>query len=60
VNLSRITGSDSHEGKLLHLLFAEQQFEFMPGMDVSWRSLEMAKDRLRIEEMRERQRVRMG
>jgi 3' terminal RNA ribose 2'-O-methyltransferase Hen1 len=32
------------EGKLLRLLLADKQFEAIVGMDVSWRSLEIAKD----------------
>jgi len=47
------------EGKLLRLLLAERQFEFILGMDVSWRSLETAKERLRIDELPERQRSRI-
>ena len=47
------------EGKLLRLLLAERQFEFILGMDVSWRVLEIAKDRLGLDEMPERQRNRI-
>ena len=47
------------EGKLLRLLLAEKQFESILGMDVSWRSLENAKERLRLEELPERQRSRI-
>ena len=47
------------EGKLLRLLLAEPQFEFMLGMDVSYRSLERAKELLRLEGMPERQRERV-
>jgi 3' terminal RNA ribose 2'-O-methyltransferase Hen1 len=47
------------EGKLLRLLLAEKQFESILGMDVSWRSLEIAKERLRIDELPERQRGRI-
>jgi 3' terminal RNA ribose 2'-O-methyltransferase Hen1 len=47
------------EGKLLRLLLAEPQFEFMLGMDVSYRSLERAKEQLRFDEMPERQRKRI-
>jgi 3' terminal RNA ribose 2'-O-methyltransferase Hen1 len=47
------------EGKLLRLLLAEKQFESILGMDVSWRSLEIAKERLRLDEMPERQRGRI-
>lgn len=39
------------EGKLLRLLLAEKQFEFILGMDISYRSLEIAKDKLRIDKM---------
>jgi 3' terminal RNA ribose 2'-O-methyltransferase Hen1 len=44
------------EGKLLRLLLADKQFESILGMDVSWRALETAKDRLRLDELPERQR----
>lgn len=47
------------EGKLLRLLLAEPQFESILGMDVSWRSLELARERLHIDEMPERQRQRI-
>ena len=47
------------EGKLLLLLLAEKQFESILGMDVSWRSLETAKERLRLGELPERQRSRI-
>jgi 3' terminal RNA ribose 2'-O-methyltransferase Hen1 len=47
------------EGKLLRLLLAERQFETILGMDVSWRSLENAKERLRFDELPERQRNRI-
>ena len=36
------------EGKLLRHLFADSQFERILGMDVSWRSVEIARERLRI------------
>lgn len=47
------------EGKLLCLLLAETQFDSILGMDVSWRSLEIAKERLRWDELPERQRSRL-
>jgi 3' terminal RNA ribose 2'-O-methyltransferase Hen1 len=47
------------EGKLLRLLLAERQFETILGMDVSWRSLEIAKGRLKLDELPERQRSRI-
>ncbi|MCG2613759.1 3' terminal RNA ribose 2'-O-methyltransferase Hen1 [Terrimonas sp. NA20] len=47
------------EGKLLKLLLAEKQFELVMGMDVSYRSLEIAKDKLKIDRLPERQRQRI-
>ena len=47
------------EGKLLRLLLAEKQFESIVGMDVAWRLLETAKERLRLDELPERQRSRI-
>jgi 3' terminal RNA ribose 2'-O-methyltransferase Hen1 len=37
------------EGKLLRLLQAEKQFEKILGMDVSYRALEIAKDKLKLD-----------
>lgn len=39
------------EGKLLRRLLADRQFEAITGMDVSWRSLEVASERLRLERL---------
>jgi 3' terminal RNA ribose 2'-O-methyltransferase Hen1 len=47
------------EGRLLRLLLAEKQFEFITGMDVSWRALEIARERLQLDRMNERQRGRV-
>lgn len=47
------------EGKLLRLLLAEKQFENILGMDVSYRSLEIAKDKLKIERLPPRQQERI-
>jgi 3' terminal RNA ribose 2'-O-methyltransferase Hen1 len=47
------------EGKLLRLLMAERQFETILGMDVSWRSLEIATERLKLERLPEQQRARI-
>jgi len=47
------------EGKLLRLLLAEKQFDQIVGMDVSWRSLEIAQERLRLDQLPERQRRRI-
>ena len=55
----RVVDLGCGEGKLLRLLLAEKQFESILGMDVSWRSLEIAKERLRLDELPERQRGRI-
>jgi 3' terminal RNA ribose 2'-O-methyltransferase Hen1 len=47
------------EGRLLRLLLTEKQFEFITGMDVSWRALEIARERIRLDRMNERQRARV-
>jgi 3' terminal RNA ribose 2'-O-methyltransferase Hen1 len=55
----RVVDLGCGEGKLLKLLLSEKQFETILGMDVSWRSLEIAKERLRFDELPERQRSRI-
>lgn len=47
------------EGKLLRTLLENRQLERITGMDVSWRSLETARRRLRLDEMPEVQRRRI-
>jgi 3' terminal RNA ribose 2'-O-methyltransferase Hen1 len=47
------------EGKLLRLLMAEKQFEQILGMDVSYRSLEIAKDKLKLDKLQPTQRQRI-
>jgi 3' terminal RNA ribose 2'-O-methyltransferase Hen1 len=49
------------EGKLLKLLLAENQFEQVLGMDVSYRSLDIAKDKLKIERLplQQQQRIKL-
>ncbi|MBV8114668.1 MAG: methyltransferase, partial [Silvibacterium sp.] len=47
------------EGKLLRLLLADPQFEKILGMDVSWRSIEIASDRLKLKQLPEGQRARI-
>jgi 3' terminal RNA ribose 2'-O-methyltransferase Hen1 len=42
------------EGKLLRLLLADKQFKAIVGMDVSWRSLEIAKERLKLDQLPDR------
>jgi 3' terminal RNA ribose 2'-O-methyltransferase Hen1 len=47
------------EGRLLQLLLKEKQFEEIVGMDVSYRSLEIAQDRLNLERLPTMQRNRI-
>lgn len=47
------------EGKLLRHLIGDAQFEKLLGMDVSWRSIEIASDRLKLKQLPERQRARI-
>ncbi len=53
----RVVDLGCGEGKLLKLLLADKQFDTILGMDVSYRSLETAKERLRLDELPERQRA---
>ena len=48
------------EGKLLRELLKDGQFEEIVGMDVSIRSLETARDRLKLDRLPERQAARLG
>ena len=47
----RIADLGCGEGKLLKLLIAERQFEYIIGMDVSTRALEIAADRLKTKRL---------
>jgi 3' terminal RNA ribose 2'-O-methyltransferase Hen1 len=47
------------EGKLLRHLLADRQFERILGMDVSWRSIEISTDRLKLDQLGEKQRARV-
>jgi 3' terminal RNA ribose 2'-O-methyltransferase Hen1 len=47
------------EGRLVALLLKEKRFTRIVGLDVSWKSLEIAGRRLRLERMNERQRARL-
>ena len=38
------------EGKLLRLLLADKSFDHVLGMDVSYRALEIAKEKLHVEQ----------
>jgi 3' terminal RNA ribose 2'-O-methyltransferase Hen1 len=55
----RILDLGCGEGKLLRYLLADPQFEFLLGIDVSWRSLEIARERLKLEELPEKQKSRI-
>ncbi len=46
-------------GKLLRALMEEQSFEQLVGVDISYRSLEIAKSRLRLDQLAPRQRDRV-
>ena len=56
----RVVDLGCGEGKLLRSLLADPQFESILGMDVSWRSIEITKERLRIDQLPERQRSGVG
>lgn len=56
----RVVDLGCGEGKLLRYLLADSQFESILGMDVSWRSLEIAKDRLNLDRLPEKQKGRIG
>jgi 3' terminal RNA ribose 2'-O-methyltransferase Hen1 len=47
------------EGKLLRMLLNERKFERILGMDISWKSLEIAKERLHFERLSERDKNRI-
>jgi 3' terminal RNA ribose 2'-O-methyltransferase Hen1 len=49
------------EGKLLRRLLAEPRYEEIVGVDVSWRTLEVAGERLRLDQLplRQRERIRL-
>lgn len=57
--VKRVVDLGCGEGKLIKLLLAERQFEYVLGMDVSYRSLEIAKERLKMERMSEVQLKRL-
>lgn len=60
LGVKRILDLGCGEGKLLRYLLADRQFESILGMDVSWRSLEIAKERLKIDQLQERQKARIA
>jgi len=57
---TRVLDLGCGEGKLLRLLLAEKQFSEIVGMDVSHRVLEIATQRLHVEQMAEMQRRRLN
>lgn len=57
--VKRVADLGCGEGKLMKLLMAEKQFEFLLGMDVSYRSLEIAQERLKLDRLPEKQRERV-
>ncbi|NOJ78737.1 3' terminal RNA ribose 2'-O-methyltransferase Hen1 [Myxococcus xanthus] len=56
---TRVVDLGCGEGKLLRALLKERQFTDILGMDVSFRSLEIARDRLDLDRMPELQRRRI-
>lgn len=56
---SRVIDLGCGEGRLLKLLLAERQFTEIVGMDVSYRTLETATDRLHLDRMSAMQRERI-
>ena len=55
----RVVDLGCGEGRLLRMLLDDRQFEEVVGMDVSYRALEIASNRLRLDRMPERQRERI-
>ena len=55
----RILDLGCGEGRLLSLLLADRQFTDILGMDVSYRTLEMAQDKLRLDRLPPMQRERI-
>ncbi|MFN3653296.1 MAG: 3' terminal RNA ribose 2'-O-methyltransferase Hen1 [Armatimonadota bacterium] len=47
------------EGRLLRILFEDRRFERIVGLDVSYRTLEMAQDKLRLEQLSPARRARI-
>ena len=57
---ARVLDLGCGEGKLLRELLKDRQFEEIVGMDVSIRSLEIARDRLKLDRLPERQAARIN
>ncbi|HEY1024465.1 MAG TPA: 3' terminal RNA ribose 2'-O-methyltransferase Hen1 [Sphingobacteriaceae bacterium] len=56
----RVADLGCGEGRLMKLLVQEKAFEYVLGMDVSYKALEKAKEQLNIERLPEMQRQRLG
>jgi 3' terminal RNA ribose 2'-O-methyltransferase Hen1 len=56
---ARVADLGCGEGRLLQMLLDDRQFTEIVGMDVATRSLETARDRLRLDTMQPRQRERI-
>ncbi len=59
IGAKRVLDLGCGEGKLLRHLIADLQFERILGMDVSWRSIEIASERLKLNQLGEKQRARV-
>ncbi|WP_436486085.1 3' terminal RNA ribose 2'-O-methyltransferase Hen1 [Chitinophaga sp. ARDCPP14] len=59
LNVSTVADMGCGEGKLLRLLVEKTQFKKILGMDVSYRSLEIAQDKLKLDRLPEMQRNRI-
>lgn len=55
----RVVDLGCGEGKLLKMLLAESSLESILGMDVSYRSLEIAQERLKLDQLSSKQRERI-
>ena len=59
VAAERVLDLDCGEGKLLRLLLEDKTFREIVGMDVSYRALEIAKERLHLDRLPAKQRERI-
>lgn len=57
LGVKRVLDLGCGEGKLLRQLIANPQFETILGMDVSWRTLEQAKEKLHLDRLNDRRRA---
>jgi 3' terminal RNA ribose 2'-O-methyltransferase Hen1 len=60
LDVKRVLDLGCGEGKLLRYLLADSQFESILGMDVSWCSLEIAKERLKLDQLPEKQKAHIN